>query len=70
METINLSFDSNILGANKILTVEVPYADSMVATSQYCPKELLNGDMELLAALNGQSLDGFVADCKSQLMAA
>ena len=70
METINLSFDSNILGANKILTVEVPYADSMVATSQYCPKELLNGDMELLAALNGQSLDGFVADCKRQLMAA
>ena len=70
METINLTFDSAILGAKKTLTVEVPYADSMVATSQYCPKNLLSGDVDLLAALNGQPLDGFVADCKNQLLAA
>ncbi len=70
METINLSFDSKINGENKTLIVEVPYADSMVATSQFCPKELLSGDIDLLAALNGQTLDNFVADCKNQLLAA
>ena len=70
MESIKFTFDSDIRGGHKTLSVEVPYSDAMVATSQYCPPELLSGDIDLLAALNGQTLDCFVADCKNQLKAA
>lgn len=67
METIKLNFDANVLGEGKTLTLEVPYSDGIVATSRFCPMELLSGDVELLAALNGEPLEDFVKDCKLQL---
>lgn len=70
METLKLTFDADFLGEGQTLILEVPYQDGIVATSRFCPKELLNGDVDLLAALNGESLDDFVADCKRQLMGA
>ena len=52
MVTIKLSFDAHILGNKQIITFEVPYSDGIVATSRFCPAELLNGDIKLIAALN------------------
>lgn len=67
METIKLNFDAPVLGEGKTLTLEVPYSDGIVATSRFCPMGLLSGDVELLAALNGEPLEDFVKDCKLQL---
>ncbi len=67
METIKLNFDAPVLGEGKTITLEVPYSEGIVATSQFCPMELLSGEVELLAALNGEPLEDFVKDCKLQL---
>ena len=67
METLKLNFDSEVLGKGKSLNLEVPYSEGIVATSKFCPMELLSGDVELLAALNGEPLEDFVKDCKLQL---
>lgn len=67
METITLNFDAHVLGDGKTITIEVPYSDGIVATSRFCPMELLSGDVELLAAINGEPLEDFVKDCKLQL---
>lgn len=67
METIKLSFEAKILGSGKEISFEIPYSEGIVATSRFCPLELLNSNVELLAALNGESLESFVKDCKMQL---
>ena len=67
METIKLNFDAEVLGKGKNITIEMPYSDGVVATSRFCPMELLSGDVELLAALNGEPLEDLVKDCKLQL---
>lgn len=67
METIKLNFDADVLGEGRTLTLELPYSEGVVATSRFCPTTLLSGDLELLAALNGESLEDFVKDCKLQL---
>lgn len=67
METIKLNFDADILGKGKTLTLEIPYSGGVVATNRFCPVELLSGEVELLAALNGESLEEFIHDCKLQL---
>lgn len=67
METIKLNFNAPVLGVGKTVTLEVPYSNGIVATSRFCPMELLSGDVELLAALNGEPLEDFVKDCKLQL---
>ena len=67
METIKLNFDAEVLGKGKNITIEMPYSDGVVATSRFCPMELLSGDVKLLAALNGEPLEDFVKDCKLQL---
>ncbi|OKY86199.1 MAG: hypothetical protein BHV69_02970 [Bacteroidales bacterium 52_46] len=67
METIKLNFNAPILGEGRSITLEVPYSDGIIATSRFCPMELLSGDVELLAALNGEPLEDFVKDCKLQL---
>lgn len=67
METIKLNFDAEVLGKGKTITIEMPYSDGVVATSRFCPMELLSGEVELLAALNGEPLEDFVKDCKLQL---
>lgn len=67
METIKLNFDANILGSERSLNIELPYSNGIVATSKFCPAQLLSGDVDLLAALNGEPLEDFVADCRLQL---
>ena len=67
METIKLNFDAEVLGKGKTITIEMPYSDGVVATSRFCPMELLSGDVKLLAALNGEPIEDFVKDCKLQL---
>lgn len=69
MESIKLNFDAEILGKPTTFVVKVPYYDGNVATSIFCPTELLEGPVDLLAAVRGESLDKFMADCRRQVHA-
>lgn len=69
MESLKLKFDTEILGKPRSFIVEVPYQDGIVATSEFCPTELLSGTVDLMAAIRGESLDKFMADCRKQLLA-
>lgn len=69
MENLKLNFDAVILGDPTTFTVEVPYHDGIVATSEFCPTELLSGSVDLMAAIRGESLDKFMSDCRKQLIA-
>ncbi len=69
MELIKLNFSADICGESRNFTVEVPYKDGIVATSEFCPTDLLSGSVNLMAAVRGESLDKFMADCRKQLMA-
>lgn len=69
METLKLNFDTTVKGCPTTYVVEVPYRDGIVATSEFCPTELLSGAVELMAAVRGESLDDFMTDCRMQLMA-
>ena len=69
MEKLRLNFDSEILGIPRSYVVEVPYQDGIVATSEFCPTEFISGGIELMAAVRGESLDKFMADCRMQLLA-
>lgn len=69
MESLKLNFDATILGNPRTFIVEVPYQNGIVATSEFCPTELLSGTVDLMAAIRGESLDDFMADCRRQLLA-
>lgn len=69
MEKLKLNFDTEILGKPCNYVVEVPYQEGIVATSEFCPTELLSGTVDLMAAIRGESLDKFIADCRMQLLA-
>lgn len=69
MENLKLTFDEEINGALRTYVVEVPYQDGIVATSEFCPTELLSGAVDLMAAVRGESLDKFMSDCRKQLIA-
>ncbi|MDE6023502.1 MAG: hypothetical protein K2G13_08380 [Muribaculaceae bacterium] len=69
MEKLKINFDSEILGKPRTYIVEVPYQSGVVATSEFCPTELLSGSVNLMAAIRGESLDNFMADCRMHLTA-
>ena len=69
MEKRKLNFDTKILGKPRTYVVEIPYQEGIVATSEFCPTELLSGNVDLMAAIRGESLDKFMADCRMQLLA-
>ncbi|MDE5877141.1 MAG: hypothetical protein K2H47_06570 [Muribaculaceae bacterium] len=69
MESLRLNFDTEILGVPRTFVIEVPYQNGVVATSEFCPTELLSGTIDLMAAIRGETLDRFMADCRHQLIA-
>ena len=69
MEKLKLNFDTEILGKPHTYVVEVPYQNGIVATSEFCPTDLLSGAVDLMAAIRGESLDKFMVDCRMQLLA-
>ena len=69
MEKLKLNFDTKILGHPCTFVVEVPYQNGIVATSEFCPTEFLSGTVDIMAAVRGESLDKFMADCRMQLLA-
>ena len=69
MESLKLNFDTTVLGEPRTFIVEVPYQNGIVATSEFCPTELLSGTVDLMAAVRGESLDKFMTDCRKQLHA-
>lgn len=69
MEKLKLNFDTVVKGETRTYTVEVPYQNGIVATSEYCPTEFLSGTVDIMAAVRGESLDKFIADSRMQLLA-
>ena len=69
MEILKLNFNTGSDGSSRNYDVEVPYKDGIVITSEFCPTELLSGDVELLAAIRGEPLDKFMEDCRKQVVA-
>ena len=69
MEKLKLNFDTEVKGETRTYTVEVPYQNGIVATSEYCPTEFLSGTVDIMAAVRGESLDKFIADSRMQLLA-
>ena len=69
MEKLKLNFDAGSKEGSKTYSVEVPYKDGIVITSEYCPPELLTEKVDLLAALRGEPLDKFMEDCRKQVLA-
>lgn len=69
MESLKLNFDAIIHNEPKTFVVEVPYQDGVVVTSKYCPTSFLSGSVDLMAAIRGETLDKFMADCRRQLVA-
>jgi len=69
MENLKINFDTTIQGQPQTYIVEVPYQNGIVATSEFCPTELLSGTVDLMAAVRGESLDKFMADTRMQLLA-
>ncbi len=69
MEQLKLSFETEVGGERRSYIVEVPYREGVVATSEFCPMELLSGTVDLMAAVRGESLEKFMADCNLQLRA-
>lgn len=68
MEKLKLIFDTDS-GTRKKYEVEVPYKDGIVITSEYCPMEMLSGNLDLLAAFRGEPLDKFMENCRKQVFA-
>ena len=64
MESLRLDFEACILGQKRNIIVEVPYHNGLVATSEFCPTELLSGDINHFAAVRGESLDCFMKHCR------
>ncbi len=50
------------------LTVTVPVENGAAITNRYCPQELLTGGLTFLKAINGESVEEFVADCQKQVI--
>ena len=69
MEKLKLKFDTETDIGLKEYAVEVPYKDGIVITSEFCPTELISGDVELLAAFRGEPLDRFMENCRKQVLA-
>ena len=68
MEKLKLTFDTDS-GTRQKYEVEVPYKDGIVITSEYCPMEMLSGNLDLLAAFRGEPLDRFMENCRKQVFA-
>ena len=51
MEKLKLNFDIEVRGEPRTYRVEVPYKNGIVATSGFCPTELLSGTVDLTAAI-------------------
>lgn len=69
LETQKFTFAGNINGHDKKLFVEVPVNENGVYTNKYCPQDLLTGGLNFITAINGESLDEFLLDCRKQVEA-
>ena len=69
MEKIKINFDTGAEERLKTYTVEVPYKDGIVITSEFCPAELISEKVNLLAAFRGEPLEKFMEDCRRQVFA-
>jgi hypothetical protein len=68
MRTRKITLDALIQGESKTLTMSLPTLNHAVITNKFCPPELLTGGSPTASAINGESVDDFIADCNKQLM--
>lgn len=69
MGRVKLSFNARIDGKKRVFNVEAPCREGVVITNEFCPIELLEGSVELLAAIRGVSINRFREDCQRQVLA-
>ena len=65
MAKLQLKFDTDTVA----YTIEVPYKDGVVITSEYCPTECYLAKVDILAACRGEPLDEFMEGCRKQISA-
>lgn len=54
---------------NVRFSVTVPVENGTVITNRFCPQALVTGGMPFIKAVNGESIDDFIADCQKQVIA-
>jgi len=67
MEKRKFLFEACIAGVQKDLIFSAPVENGAVITNEYCPQELLTGGLSFVTAINGESLDEFINDCRMQV---
>lgn len=69
MEMKEIKFRTEIQGVVRDWRFVIPVENGYAITNEFCPKELLTGGMEggLVDAINGETLQEFVEDCKLQI---
>lgn len=51
------------------LKVTIPVENEAAITNEYCPQELVTGGLSFITAVNGESVNEFIADCQKQVIA-
>lgn len=69
MENRKFCFNGIIQGQYKEFVFEAPVENGGVYTNRYCPQDLLTGGISFITAVNGESIDEFIADCRKQVVA-
>lgn len=69
MENRKFCFNGIIQGQYKEFVFEASIENGGVYTNRYCPQDLLTGGISFITAVNGESIDEFIADCKQQIFA-
>lgn len=69
MENRRFCFNGIIQGQYREFVFEAPIENGGVYTNRYCPQDLLTGGISFITAVNGETIDEFIADCKQQIFA-
>ena len=68
MSIQTFSFSGKINGETTNLKIKIPVENGGVYTNKYCPQDLLTGGLNFVTAMNGESVDEFILDCKMQVV--
>lgn len=64
MENLKLTFEATIHDCQESFVIDLPYQHGIVATNRFCPVDLLSPNINLLAAVKGETLDSFMLRCR------
>lgn len=67
MYTQEFKFRGAFHGKMKEFIFSIPMENGSVITNKYCPAELINGGINLIKPINGESMGEFINDCQNQI---